>query len=266
MRVLGMVGLSVLALAGTARAQDVSAHAPVGTPHQEQVAAAPEGAKLVPGSFSGTVSVVSDYIFRGISQTDEGAAIQGSLEWKHEAGPFIGVWGSSVDFDDRDQASVELDWYGGYGGEFRAVKYDARAIYYSYPGANVANDYDYWELGLSLGYEPLSDTTVTVGYNYSPDYFAESGDSHYAWGEVKYSLGMLAVPVTVKGGGGRQWIDDNARFGTPDYWHWSAGLAVTIQGVDLSVTYSDTDIKHSECGAALDVCGARVIFAAAYGL
>lgn len=272
MRTLGIIGMAAMLIAtGTARAQDVSAEVPEGAAQEgaapsEQVAGAAEEKKLVPGSFSGTAAIVSDYVFRGISQSDENAAIQGSLEWRHDAGPFLGVWGSSVDFDDGDQASVELDWYGGFASEFRGVSYDLRAIYYSYPGANVVNDYDFWELGLSLGVEPIPDATLTIGYNYSPDYFAESGDGHYLYGEAKYRLGMLPLPVTLKAGGGRQWIATNANFGAPDYWHWSAGVAVTVQGVDLSATYSDTDIERGQCGAALDVCGSRFIFAATYGL
>src|SRR4051812_17245106 len=64
-------------------------------------AAKTESDSWVPGKFTGTAAVATDYIFRGISQTDEKAAIQGSIEWHHDMGIFLGVWGSNVDFGDR---------------------------------------------------------------------------------------------------------------------------------------------------------------------
>ncbi|MBC7905343.1 MAG: hypothetical protein H7Y60_01175 [Rhodospirillaceae bacterium] len=227
-------------------------------------AAKTERESWVPGKFTGGATVATDYIFRGISQTDEEAAIQASIEWRHDMGIFLGVWGSNVDFNDRDQASVELDWYAGYANTYRNIGYDIRAIYYSYPGADVARDYDYWELGLALTYEPLTGLGLTLGYNFSPDYFAESGTAHYLRGEASYAIAGLPVPVKLTGGIARQFINNNPVFGTPDYWHWSAGIATELKGLTLGLTYSDTDIEKRRCGASLDVCGARFIANATY--
>src|SRR5688572_2132676 len=62
---------------------------------------------------SGSVALVSDYVFRGISQTDGGAAIQGSLDWSNDTF-YAGVWGSNVNYgasNPTELASMELDAY-----------------------------------------------------------------------------------------------------------------------------------------------------------
>lgn len=236
---------------------------PAGTlPSEEQAAAPPEDNRFFPGNFSGAVTVASDYLFRGISQTDENPAIQGSIDWKHPWGPFIGVWGSNVDFDDGDQATAEFDWYAGYARTYRNVDVDVRVIYYSYAGADTPRDYAYWELGGTLGFKPLSQLTLSAGYNYSPEFFNESGDGHYLHGELRYEIPGMALPLALTGGMGRQWIKDNDVFGTPDYWHWNAGVELTVKELKLAVTYADTDIKQGECGASLKVCGSRVMASA----
>lgn len=237
---------------------------PAGTLPSERMATTPAEADVVPGSFSGAVTLTSDYVFRGISQSDENPAIQGSLDWKHETGLFVGVWGSSVDFDDGDQASAELDWYAGWAGDFRMVGLDVRAIYYNYPGADTPRDYDYWELGAAATVSPLANIDLTVGYNFSPDFFNESGTAHYVHGGAAYTLAGLMVPVTVSADVGRQWINDNSFFGTPDYWHWTLGLGVTVEGFDLAVAYSDTDLSTAECGGGLGTCGQRVVVSGGY--
>jgi uncharacterized protein (TIGR02001 family) len=60
-------------------------------------------AKMIPGSFSANVSVVSEYFFRGLSQTDDAPALQGGFDYSVElAKPislYAGVWGSNVDFN-----------------------------------------------------------------------------------------------------------------------------------------------------------------------
>lgn len=259
----GRVALVALLLAAPAAWAQEQVEPPAGTLPQEEVAGAPAAEPgWFPGSFSGAVTLASDYLFRGISQTDENPALQGSIDWKHPMGPFVGVWGSNVDFDDGDQATVELDWYAGYARTVGAVDADIRVIYYSYPGANTPRDYDYWEIGGTLGFKPLAQMSLSAGYNYSPDYFNESGDSHYLHAEARYEVPGIPLPLALAGGIARQWIKDNRVFGTPDYWHWNAGIELTVKEIKLAVTYADTDIKKSECGAASDVCSQRVMVSA----
>jgi uncharacterized protein (TIGR02001 family) len=89
---------------------------------------------------SGEVAIVSDYVFRGLSQTNEKPALQAGLTWEHESGFYIGTWGSSIswlsDSDPDVSSQVEIDVFAGYAGEFgeSGVGYDVGVLHYWYPG------------------------------------------------------------------------------------------------------------------------------------
>ena len=121
-----------------------------------------EPGSWLPGEFSGSVALTSNYMFRGISQTDNEPAIQGSINYTVDTGllgtsVYGGVWGSNVDFKDGDQATVELDWSFGLTGEIgdTGIGWTLGGIYYNYPGARGSLNYDYWEINPALTYEPL---------------------------------------------------------------------------------------------------------------
>lgn len=202
---------------------------------------------------SANVGFVSEYSFRGIAQSDEQMALQGGFDVSHKSGLYVGVWGSNVDFNDGDEASVEVDAYGGYAGEIGGVGYDVGLIYYAYPGADSSLDYDFVEAALELSYD-FEVFSVTGSVNYSPEYFAGSGDAQY------YALGVdvpLPHDFSLSGHVGRQEIDENDEFGTDDYTDWSIGLGYNFEGFDLSVQYIDTDLSEpDECA---DGCEDRVI-------
>ena len=68
--------------------------------------------KKMSGSFSADMNLTNDYVFRGISQTDAKPAIQASVGYTHNLGPYgisLSAWGSNVEFNDGDEATVELD-------------------------------------------------------------------------------------------------------------------------------------------------------------
>lgn len=97
----------------------------------------------IPGDFEAEVTLVSDYIDRGISNTDHKPALQGGITYSIETGigdtaAYAGFWGSSVDFDDGDEATVELDWFFGLSGTFPGTElgWDVGGAYYAYPGAS----------------------------------------------------------------------------------------------------------------------------------
>tara|TARA_Y100001933_G_scaffold260034_1_gene311249 strand:- start:28 stop:408 length:381 start_codon:yes stop_codon:yes gene_type:complete len=104
------------------------------------------GAAALPGpaqgQVTGNVGAVSNYFFRGITQTDDGPAIQGGFDFASESGFYSGVWLSNVDFGGKEDAEANL--YAGYGGAFggSGVTWDVGAIYYLYPGGG---DLDYAE-------------------------------------------------------------------------------------------------------------------------
>lgn len=208
---------------------------------------------------SANVGFVSEYSFRGIAQSNENPALQGGFDISHNSGLYGGVWGSNVNFNDGDEAHLELDAYAGYSGSFNGVNYDVGAIYYAYPGADDSLDYDFWEATFALGYD-FDLFSASASINYSPEYFGDSGDAQY------YAVGVdvpLPYDLTLSGHLGYQVIDDEATFfGTSNpedsYADWSVGLSYNWEGFDLSLQYVDTDLDEpNECA---DGCDSRVIF------
>lgn len=199
---------------------------------------------------SANVALTTDYIFRGISQSDEHPAIQGGFDYTHDAGVFAGVWGSTVDFDDGGQASMELDYYVGYGGEYKGLEYELSYTYYDYPGASRVH-YDYQELGAKLSYQWLSG-----GLTFSDDYFAESGSYYYPWAGVDLELPQdFALGVRA----GYNSIDDNDRFGTDDYLDWSVSITKSYLELDWGLSYVDTDLSKEDCFGGTDLCEGRLV-------
>lgn len=208
----------------------------------------------IPGDFSTTVGFISEYSFRGIAQSDEGPALQGSIDWSHDSGFYAGVWASNVEFTD---ASVEADIYAGYSGEVAGVTYDLGGIYYVYPGSNDnQNNYNYFEAAFALGYD-FDVFALSGSVNYSPDYFAGSDDSVYVASNLDVPLPFLPLETSLNGSVGYQWIDDNDAFGTPDYLDWGVGISSNIEGFDVGVRYIDTNLDEpSDCA---DGCDGRVL-------
>ncbi|MCU0837158.1 MAG: TorF family putative porin [Rhodospirillales bacterium] len=223
----------------------------------------------IPGQISGGVAFTTDYIFRGVSQTDNNPAVQGSLEYAYETEffgitPYAGIWGSNVDFNDGDNATVELDWSFGLRGTVpiaeQEISWDIGGIYYSYPGAGridgEASNYNYWEIASSLGWAPIEPLSFGASYYYSPDFFAGTGHAHYLNGLVTFTPPNPWVNVALFAGLGRQWIED-----AKDYTDWTIGATVSIKGVDLTLQYTDTNLTQAELGGN-KLSDARVIFTA----
>lgn len=85
-------------------------------------------AQVANAEVSFNAAVVSDYVWRGVSQTDNGFALQGGADFSHESGAYAGIWGSNVDYDDDD--NIEYDYYFGYATEVNGL--DINAGYISY--------------------------------------------------------------------------------------------------------------------------------------
>jgi uncharacterized protein (TIGR02001 family) len=209
--------------------------------------AAEEKKSSFPGSFSGSLLLTNDYVFRGISQSDDVPAIQGSIDWAHDVGAHLGIWASNVKFTD---ASIEIDYTAGFGRSIDKFSWDLSAIYYQYPGAAGSLNYDFWEIAPSVGYD-FGILSASLGANYSPEYFGDSGDATYLSAGIEIPLGKsFALAANV----GHQWIDKNANFGTDDYLDWGISLSAEFEGFTFSVGYTDTDLSDAQCAGG-DSCG-----------
>jgi len=193
---------------------------------------------------SGNVALTSDYRFRGISQSDESAAIQGGFDAEFGPGFYVGAWGSSVDFDSNDgyDGSLELDYYGGWTMPIGDTDFsvDIGYIYYDYPGDN-GDDGDYQEFYLGGAWKGLS-----LQVNYSDDYYAGTDDFYYVSAGYSHSFSdHLSLDLHV----GYNKLEEDGGFLSSDednYTDWSVTLGYSIAGVDLSVAYVDTTLDEED--------------------
>ncbi len=196
-------------------------------------------------TFSGNIAMTTDYVFRGISQSDSGPAVQGGFD--ASAGEFyLGTWASSISF-----APMEWDVYGGITPTTGPVSWDIGAIGYIYPGAHDdGNSFTYMEGYIKPSISPTSNTSLGLAFYVSPDFFGETGEAHYIEGNGSINL---TKDFSLSGAVGYQYIDDiNGPLpGTPsaDYVTWNAGATYSIAGFDLDLRYIDTNIGLTDAVA-----------------
>ncbi len=126
-------------------------------------------------SFSGNLGVLSDYRFRGISQTNKKPAVQGGIDFAHSSGLYLGNWNSNVDSAGFSGANIEMDFYGGWKHSFGDVGLDLGVIYYYYPGSGQGGAFkvDNTELYVGGSWGPLA-----LKYSYAvSDFFGVPGTS-----------------------------------------------------------------------------------------
>lgn len=199
---------------------------------------------------SGNVAFASNYMFRGISQTNNTAAIQGGLEFSM-MGIYAGMWGSNVDFHTPGDGSMEFDVYGGY--KYKLTKdagLDMGVIGYNYPGASSGLHYDYTEFYAGGHYR-----WVSFKDYYSYDYAGGTGNSNYLDLNVDYPLPYgLVLGLHA----GRQYLGQNYRSDIPDYNDYSIGVSAhSSSGFGFSLKYTNTNIANHYCPS--DTCTDKLV-------
>ena len=193
---------------------------------------------------SGSITLTSDYLFRGISQTDGKPALQGGVEWAHDSGFYVGTWGSSIswlaDSDPEISSQLELDGYVGYRGDFgdSGFGYDVGAVHYWYPGSYPAgfNKADTTEL-----YAGVSWNILSAKYSYAVTDLFGIPDSDGS-GNLDIGVGWEFAPSwSLNGAVGKQWVAGSA--GTATYAFWSAGIGKSFDnGFDIALNFNDNDL------------------------
>ena len=125
---------------------------------------------------SANVSFTSDYIWRGMTQSD-GPAVQGGFDYEADSGFYAGFWGSNVNFNNGN--GQELDYYAGYGFSLGDVGVDVGYITYDYPDSDPDLKFEEIYLGFSFGDLGL---TYASGQDEAPDYI-----------EVSYGIGPVSI-------------------------------------------------------------------------
>ena len=152
------------------------------------------------GPFSFNIGIVSDYAFRGVSQTNEGPAIQGGMDYAHDSGFYAGVWASNVDFVDNDGANTEVDFYLGWSTNFtETLTFDVSLLRYVYIDQNA---YEYNELLVNLGVGDY----LSFQLGYSNDVF--NSDETGIYYQVAGTYPLPWAELTLNGSLGHYDLDD----------------------------------------------------------
>lgn len=189
-------------------------------------------------SFGGSVKLGTDYMFRGISNSNEEFQLRGDFNWTHASGFYAGIWASNTDFGGAGN-SMEMDPYIGYANSIgdSGFSYDVGYFAYFYPGSEV--DLDFGEF-YAIGTWSAGAFRVSPSVWYADNYFGE---------DFLNNVSGLAYAVTVAmelpGG-----VDASARLGEQsfdsgasglDYIYYDAGVSKALGDFSLALRWYDTD-------------------------
>lgn len=139
---------------------------------------------------SGNLGGTSNYLWRGVTQTQDAVAIQGGIDYSHDSGFYAGSWASNVDFG--NDTSYELDLYAGYGGNITEdFSYDIGYLYYAYPDAE--SDIDFGELHAALTWK-----WIEVGYSRVVNAGDDLTTAPFDNKDMSYLETTISVPLTEK--------------------------------------------------------------------
>jgi len=253
----------LVAALGTLFAMPVLAEDAAVTQHKEDIHAIPASAHTL----TSNVGLVSNYVWRGISQTSHKAAIQGGFDYSHSSGFYAGVWGSNVSWivdtatTATGNATLELDTYFGFKSSFaNDFTYDVGFVRYNYPGtytsagstgvpgtllAKADTDEIYGAIGYkwitakysySLGqFLTLPDARGTSYFDLSASYpIADSGFTVVAHVGKQTYKGANAAGLTAITTGA-------AGTGTPTYTDYKLGITKDFSGYVVGLTYTNTN-------------------------
>ncbi len=204
-----------------------------------------------PGTqLSYNLALVSDYRFRGLSQTNRAPAVQGGIDAAFSSGFFVGTWATNI--ADYGGSKVEVDLYGGYGGSIGGFDYTASVLGYLYPGGNRVN---YIEFQSTVA-RTIGPVTTTVTLTYAPDQWNTTRDNFGA--EVGANVAVIGTPLTASFSLGRE----NGYY--DEKWDWSAGLSYPFEALEISAAYIDSNyggaLEEGRNGGGTIVVSAKATF------
>lgn len=216
-----------------------------------------------PHTFTGNVTLASEYIYRGIAQTRGKPAIQGGFDYAHASGFYAGVWGSSISWINDGvagaSANVEIDVYGGYKGSIGSdLGYDVGVLTYNYPGSGktlggTILDQDTTELYAALSWKWLTlkyshSTTALFGWAKTGTTLDKTTGSGYLELNAAYDLGD---GWGINGHAGHQKVNGYSDASYSDY---KVGMTKDMGFGTVGLAYSTTNAKDS-CGAIVAAAG-----------
>ncbi|WP_133182129.1 TorF family putative porin [Shewanella decolorationis] len=185
-----------------------------------------------------TVKVASDYLFNGVSQTQEDPALQASFDWAGDSGLYAGIWGSNVDFGEG--TDLEADAYVGYYFALTdAINLDIGIAQYTYHGEGFSSDYNYAE-----SYAKFNYANTNLNFWYSWDYFG-TGAGHAIVMVVQSFPINDDLSFDISADYSKSLDSDKWEWETDDdaYIHWRVTANYSWSGWDFTAGYEDTDLE-----------------------
>jgi len=178
---------------------------------------------------SANVGATTNYIWRGITQSTDDAAISGGIDYASDSGFYIGTWASSLGSNN----ATEVDVYLGYGFESNDITYDFGYIFYGYDQSQgTPGDLDFGEIYASVGIDAFS-FGVSVLAHAEAD--ADFGDNYYYTAD--YALDVEGIEIGFHAG-----FNDNDESAGDFY---DLGLSASKNGFTFGVN------KHEETNTSV---------------
>jgi uncharacterized protein (TIGR02001 family) len=228
-------------------------------------------------------AIMSDYMWRGISQSAHNGSVTAYVEPRYNINPnlqlYVGISGESIKFPNK--AAAEIDFYAGIRPTFGPVAFDLGVWYYYYPGGDSYYSADNGTIAPAIsnasfveGYGKVTWTIndyVAVGAQvwYTPSYLNTGAEGTFYSGNVKFTAPSTWLPydvgMYVSGEVGRQELGTADAYSVttpfaapfnllvvtetdlPSYTTWNAGLGFTWKAFTLDLRYSDTDLSEENC-------------------
>src|SRR6476661_7935633 len=193
-----------------------------------------------PWDFTVGAGVTSNYIFRGISQSDNKPSVNANAEIRYTFSDmftgYLGIAGSSIKLTNQDQSpGLEFDVLGGVRGTFGNFGVDVGAIGYLYPSFRTAGNLifptnpTYWEGFVKLSYAINDNFSVGANGFFSPSFLDTGASGQYISATAAYKL---PYDFAVSGELGRQFLGTSdithgfgVKFDYPDYTYWNVGAS-----------------------------------------
>ena len=204
-----------------------------------------------PHTITGNLGFVSDYSFRGLTQTMEEPAIQGGFDYAHSSGLYLGTWGSNISGVQFGDGSLEWDFYGGWTKSFGDFGVNVGGLYYYYPGAKIpgtGDSYDTlefmvggsWKWVSAKIYYAVTDFFGCNATSCSPAFNDDSKGSTYFDLTATYPVSdALSISAHI----GKQTVE-----GTTidlDYVDYKIGVNYVWQGFNFGLAYKDTNAEEA---------------------
>jgi uncharacterized protein (TIGR02001 family) len=203
------------------------------------------GAAQAEVAASGNIAFASDYVFRGISQTNTEPAVQGGFDVSADIF-YAGAWASNL--SGYLASNYELDLYAGVKPVLGPVSMDFGLVGYFYPGANDSGgELDYYEAKAAASVAPAEGLTLGAAVFYSPEFYGETSAALYLEANAAF---VLSDALSISGAFGQQSIDD-VDGPVPgalddDYTTWNIGAAYALSGFTFDLRYIGSSIEATD--------------------